>query len=761
MTNLTILKPSNPRFLTFPASLWQIFWQPLGHFLTALPGFIIQGTILVVTLVANLPANADDYYFTYNEDNSPVSIDLRDYFAEVTWSVFHSSNNNSTLLQTSHSDWAGCMITLTFQPNQSGSAVINTWADSTLPSNVYLHITVNSVNDAPVANNGNFTINEDTVLSNFLSASDLEGNSLIYRLVTNGTKGNATITNFNTGAFTYIPLANENSTDSFTFKVNDGSANSNTATVTIIITPVNDAPVANDASFTTNEDTTLTGSLTASDVEGSALTYSLVTNGTKGSATITDASSGAFTYTSTANLNGTDSFTFQVNDGTVDSNIATIIFTVTPVNDAPSFTANNPPVVLENTGIHLLTGWATFNPGPNETDNLLTYTVSEVSNPGLFSHWPNVDTNGALTYQSAINQSGTSTFTVTVQDTGGTANGGVDRSVPQNFTLTVIAPEINVQQGGVNLPNGESFDFGNIGIGSTLTKSFLIENQGTFELLLNNSPPIVVLNNQAGEFSVDETSTLSFLAVGGKTTFTLSVTPSQLGTKSVTVVIPNTDSDESSYRFNVTATSVPAQLLKIFLAGPGSGHITSDQIGMDCTTEPNICTLAVINPPRWIDLTATPDPGFKFTGWSGEEACQATGKVFVMANTACVATFELQSYELSVGRLGQGQVKGPGLDCPPECTETFLYGTEIQLEAVADREWIHTGWKGSCDQTGKVKLTNALLCQAIFQEDPTVPNQLDGNGDGIPDARQPNVISLPDKVTGRYVTRRPTGDLRD
>jgi len=583
-----------------------------------------------------------------------------------------------------------------------------------------------------------------------ISATNLEGDTMTWTLATPATHGTATVSG--TGAsptITYSPTANYNGTDSFVVQVAevDGVA---TITVNVTVTAVNDAPVASNGNLTTNEDTVGNGAVEGADVEGSTLTYHLVTDGSQGAAVI-NTTTGAFTYTPTANLNGSDSFTFKANDGTVDSTPATITVTITPVNDIPTFTASNPPVVLENTGIHLLNGWATFNPGPNETDHLLTYTVSEVSNPGLFSHWPNVSTNGALTYQSAINQSGTSTFTVTVQDTGGTANGGVERSAPQNFTLTVIAPEINVQQGGVNLSNGKSFDFGSIGIGSTLTKSFLIENQGTFELLLNNSPPVVVLNNQAGEFSVDETSTLSFLAVGGKTTFTLSVTPSQLGAKSVTVVIPNTDSDESSYRFDVTATSVPAQLLKIFLAGPGIGHITSDPTGIDCTTEPTICTLAVINPPRWIDLTATPDPGFKFTGWSGEEACQATGKVFVMANTACVATFELQSYELSVGRLGQGQVKGPGLDCPPKCIETFLYGTEIQLEAVADREWIHTGWKGSCDQTGKVKLTNALLCQAVFQEDPTVPNQLDGNGDGIPDAHQPNVISLPDKVTGSYV----------
>ena len=86
-----------------------------------------------------------------------------------------------------------------------------------------------------------------------------------------------------------------------------------------------------------------------------------------------------------------------------------------------------------------LTGWATFNPGaPEETgQTVLAYTVSAVSNPGLFTTLPAVATDGTLTYTPATNTVGTSTFTVTVQDDGGTANGGVDTSAPQTFTITV------------------------------------------------------------------------------------------------------------------------------------------------------------------------------------------------------------------------------------------------------------------------------------------------------------------------------------
>src|SRR6185369_16077352 len=112
-----------------------------------------------------------------------------------------------------------------------------------------------------------------------------------------------------------------NGADSVTFTAHDASLASNVASVTITITAVNDAPVAANGTLTTPEDTPANGTLVATDVDGNALTYAIVTNGTKGTATITNAATGAFTYTPTANASGGDSVTFKVNDGTLDSNV--------------------------------------------------------------------------------------------------------------------------------------------------------------------------------------------------------------------------------------------------------------------------------------------------------------------------------------------------------------------------------------------------------------------------------------------------------
>ncbi len=138
-------------------------------------------------------------------------------------------------------------------------------------------ITVNAVNDAPVANAGTLTTNEDTPASGTLVATDVDNATLTYSLVdTSNANGTVTITDVNTGAYSYTPAANFFRTATFTFKANDGSVDSNIATITITVNAVNDAPVANAGTLTTNEDTHATGTLVATDVDNATLTYSLV-----------------------------------------------------------------------------------------------------------------------------------------------------------------------------------------------------------------------------------------------------------------------------------------------------------------------------------------------------------------------------------------------------------------------------------------------------------------------------------------------------
>ena len=127
---------------------------------------------------------------------------------------------------------------------------------------------------------------------------------------------------------TYDSNPNYNGPDSFTFRVNDGQADSaGVGTVTLTVTPVNDAPVGQTGSFTTPQVTPFNGFLAATDVDGNPLTYAISTSPTKGTVTV-NAATGAFTYTPLAGRTGADSFRFRANDGTVNSAQTTISITI-------------------------------------------------------------------------------------------------------------------------------------------------------------------------------------------------------------------------------------------------------------------------------------------------------------------------------------------------------------------------------------------------------------------------------------------------
>jgi VCBS repeat-containing protein len=191
---------------------------------------------------------------------------------------------------------------------------------------------------APLALAGSASGNEDTAVTGTLIALDAGSASLTYSRAANAAHGNVTV--HADGTFSYTPNADFNGTDSFGFKANDGALDSNVATVSLTVHPVNDAPVAANGAVNGNEDTVVAGTLTASDIEGASLSYRAVSQPAHGSVTVhTD---GTFSYTPNADFNGTDSFGFKANDGTLDSNAATESLTVGAVNDAPVNTVPAP-----------------------------------------------------------------------------------------------------------------------------------------------------------------------------------------------------------------------------------------------------------------------------------------------------------------------------------------------------------------------------------------------------------------------------------
>ena len=162
-------------------------------------------------------------------------------------------------------------------------------------------------------------------------------------------------------------------------------------------------------------------------------------SGPANAASFTLNANGSFTYAPTANFFGSDSFQYRPNDGTADGNTVTVALTVNTVNDAPAFTGGANQTVAEDSGPRTVAGWATgISAGPaNEAGQVLTFEVTANSNAALFSAGPAIAANGTLTFTPAPDANGSATVTVRLRDNGGTANGGIDVSPTQTFTITV------------------------------------------------------------------------------------------------------------------------------------------------------------------------------------------------------------------------------------------------------------------------------------------------------------------------------------
>ena len=158
----------------------------------------------------------------------------------------------------------------------------------------------------------------------------MEGDTLTYSVVTPPAHGTVSISG---STATYTPSANYNGPDSFTFKANDGRADSNVATVSVTVTPVNDAPAAQNGSATTTENTPVSVALHATDVDGDALICSVVAAPAHGTITISGFTA---TYAPASNFSGSDSFTFKANDGHLDSNVATVSLSVSCTQESNS-----------------------------------------------------------------------------------------------------------------------------------------------------------------------------------------------------------------------------------------------------------------------------------------------------------------------------------------------------------------------------------------------------------------------------------------
>ena len=325
--------------------------------------------------------------------------------------------------------------------DDSFTYVANDGQDDSREATVHINVTTNP-NAPPHANADAYSVNEGGtltvpapgVLTNDTDP-DTPAGSLSAFVVTTPAHGALTLSS--NGGFVYIHDGSETTSDSFTYRAFDGATPSNIATVTITITPVNDAPVASNDTYTTAEDTPLTvpaatGVLandTDSDTPHAALIATMITNAANGNVVLS--ASGSFTYTPNANFFGTDSFTYTASDGSLSSAPATVTITVTPVNDPPSFTVGGNVTVLEDSGAYSAAQATAISPGPGETE-AVSFGVTN-NNNALFSAQPAISPTGVLTFTPAPNANGSATVSVALNDAGTPPLS----SAPQTFTITV------------------------------------------------------------------------------------------------------------------------------------------------------------------------------------------------------------------------------------------------------------------------------------------------------------------------------------
>jgi len=191
------------------------------------------------------------------------------------------------------------------------------------------------INNAPVADDQSVSTDEDTPVPVILTGSDLDGDDLTYSMVSGPHHGtlNGTAPNI-----IYTPSSNFNGMDGFTYQANDGNFDSNIATVTITVNPVNDPPLAVEDGYSVDEDNMLDvpapGVLANDgDLESGVVTASLETDASH--ATVTMNMDGSFTYTPDTDFNGQDSFTYTVSDGEGGTDTATVHIIVFAVPDVP------------------------------------------------------------------------------------------------------------------------------------------------------------------------------------------------------------------------------------------------------------------------------------------------------------------------------------------------------------------------------------------------------------------------------------------
>ncbi len=366
-----------------------------------------------------------------SEDFATYTIDLNDAFKDSDSALNFSVSGNSNVLVSIENGIA----TISPTADWNGSETLTFTA--TDPSGESISQTVNFT-VAPVADivADKATVVEDTpTIIKVLGNDTFEDGGKVVSLDTNNGPANGTVSVNPDGSVTYTPNDNYVGKDTFTYVVTSGGVSEST-TVTVNVTPVNDAPVAKDDIATTQEDTAVTIDVLSNDtdVDGDKLSIQSATvPEAQGKVEIVD---GKLVFTPAENFNGHAEITYTVTDGALTDQ-ATVKVTVNAVNDTPVVESNIADQALAEDFTPYTIDLNTAFSDVDNVDGELTFSVSGNSNIQV------AIVNGIATITPTADWNGSETLTFTATDPSG-------ESVSQTVDFTV-APVVDIEADSTNV----------------------------------------------------------------------------------------------------------------------------------------------------------------------------------------------------------------------------------------------------------------------------------------------------------------------
>ncbi|EHD0105857.1 tandem-95 repeat protein [Vibrio parahaemolyticus] len=491
-----------------------------------------------------------------SEDFDAYTIDLNEVFKDSDSSLeFSVSGNNSIQISI-----VSGVATITPTADWNGKETITFTAKD--PSGENISQTVNFT-VAPVADIAadKTTVVEDTpTIIKVLGNDTFEGDDKVVSLDANNGPANGTVSVNPDGSVTYTPNDNYHGTDSFTYIVTSGGVSEST-TVSVDVTPVNDAPVAKDDIATTQEDTVVTIDVLPNDTDVDGDKLSIESASVPKEQGTVEVVNGKLVFTPTENFNGDAEIIYTVTDGALTDQ-ATVKVTVNAVNDTPVVESNIADQALAEDFTPYAIDLNTAFSDVDNVDGELTFSVSGNSNIQV------AIVNGIATITPTADWNGSETLTFTATDPSG-------ESVSQTVDFTV-APVVDIKADSTNVVEDTPTIINVLGNdtfeGADKVVSLDAENSPKNGTVIVNSDGTVTYtpdDNYVGE------DTFTYIVTSGgvseSTTVEVNVTPvndapvakNDISTTqedtAVTIDVLSNDTDVDGDKLSIESASVPKE----------------------------------------------------------------------------------------------------------------------------------------------------------------------------------------------------------